>query len=199
MRRAGRWLAPEDSGRKTGGEYIGTAMKSAFLIPVFAVSFLLNGCQSTPVVSNGVTAAAITVTFKDSDKFTDVRDTMGGQTVPRYLDILSDHLKKTAPAFLQSGQKLAVTFNDIDLAGDFLPGPRAGAQDIRIIKPIYRPRMELNFEVRDASDKVVKDGPRTLIDLNFQFDSTNIMVRGNEELAYDKLLLTHWLEKEFPK
>lgn len=162
-----------------------------------AAGFLLNGCQCKPAAGPGVTANDITVTFKDPEKFTDVRETMGGPTVQGYLDILADHLKKKAPAFLQTGQKLAVTFNDIDLAGDFQSGSRGDMLYVRIIKSIYRPRMDLNFEVRDSGGKVVKAGQRVVQNLTYQLDEPNPALSTEEPLYYDKLLLTRWLEEEF--
>ena len=81
-----------------------------------------------------------------------------------------------------------MTFTDIDLAGDITPGQLS---DIRVIKEIYRPRMTLAFKLEDASGAVLKEGNRTLIDLNYQqsLPATN----QSEPLRYDKALLTDWV------
>jgi hypothetical protein len=139
------------------------------------------------VVSN------VTIAYKDSDKFTDARSSFGFGTDQGYLDTLSDHLKSVAAKHLTAGQKLEVTITDVDLAGEYIPTSRM--DQVRIVKDIYRPRITLNFKVTDASGKVVKEGERTLTDLNFM---SNISLIGrNEPLFYDKALLTDWVRKEF--
>src|SRR5688572_24614091 len=98
-------------------------------------------------------ASNVTVAFHESDKFTDARSSWGGSTDQYYLDTLAEHVQKTAGKRLAEGQKLEVTINDIDLAGDFRPG-RASLQDVRIIKDIYLPRVKLTFKLVDAAGKV---------------------------------------------
>lgn len=135
----------------------------------------------------------VTVSFHESDKFTDARSHWGGETDRHYLDTLAKHLKATAAKQLAPGQKLEVTFTDVDLAGDFIPGD-ARRQDVRVIKEIYIPRQHLTFRVIDAEGRVVKDGERRLSDINFM---NNISLVGrNEPLFYDKELLSAWLNKE---
>ena len=165
-----------------------------YLLPL-TLGVLLAGGPATAAVSNHATVADVTVVFQDSDRFTDVRDSMGGLTNQGYLDILGKHLKEKAAARLPAGQKLTVTFTDIDLAGDFLPGPQPGFDRVRIIKSIYIPRMKLSFQVLDATGKVVKEGQRSLSNLNFQEEANPI--RLSEELYYDKELLSRWLSSEF--
>jgi Protein of unknown function (DUF3016) len=174
--------------------------KLAGLALLVSTSLALSSCQSasTPGVSNGVTASDITVNFKDPANFRDARDTLGGPTVQAYLDLLARHLQESAPAFLQTGQHLTVTFTDIDLAGDFPPSPRVGRNDIRIIKDLYRPRMDLTFAVHNAKGRLITDGARVLQDLNFQAHPVDVMGSNHESLYYDKALLTDWLENEFP-
>ncbi len=136
----------------------------------------------------------VTVSFHEADKFTDARSAFGSNTDQYYLDTLSDHLKKMAAKQLAAGQKLEVTINDIDLAGDFLPG-NPNTQDIRIIKDIYVPRVKLTFKLLDAEGKVIKEGERKLSDLNFM---GNIgLIDRDQPLFYDKALLTDWVRKEF--
>jgi hypothetical protein len=138
--------------------------------------------------------SAVTVTFEDSDNYTDARSSFGGGTDQHYLDTLSKHLQRTASKRLTSGQKLEVTIKDVDLAGDFIPG-RASTQDVRIVKEIYIPRVKLTFKLIDADGKVLKEGERMLSDLNFMM---NLGIVGrNEPLFYDKELISTWVNKEF--
>jgi hypothetical protein len=159
---------------------------------------LFLGCQ-TPKPSNGVTADAITVNFSHPDKYTDFTDRLGGPPSDSYSATLLNYLKTTAPSYLQAGQKLTVTFNDIDLAGDFMPSTLSNSNQIRVVKPIYRPRMEINFQLTGADGKVLKEGQRTLMDMNFQMDQPASVTSGDRPLFYDTQLLLRWLQKEFPQ
>jgi hypothetical protein len=160
--------------------------------PLLIAGLLLAGC-TTPTAPNGVTAADITVEFQNPDNFRDVRDSLGGSTDENALAALRTWLQENAPARLSAGQKLRVTFTDIDLAGDFLPG--ATVDRVRIIRSVYIPRMELSFVVTDAAGQVVKQGTRTLTNLDFQ--ATGRRIGSDQAYFYDKMLLEDWLRKEF--
>ncbi len=162
------------------------------ILPLILVALLATG--SVFAKDKPEKPSNVTVTFKDSDKFTDARSSFGFGTDQGYLDLLSDHLKKVAGQKLAAGQKLEVTVTDVDLAGEFLPTGRNPDQ-IRVIKEIFRPRIELTFKLTDASGQVVKEGERKLTDLNFM---SNLDIVGrNEPLFYDKALLTDWAKAEF--
>lgn len=167
-------------------------MKIHLVHPLLLAGLLLAGC-TTPSPSNGVAAADITVEFQNPDDFRDVRDSLGGSTDQNALAALRTWLQENAPAHLAAGQKLRVTFTDIDLAGDFLPG--ANVDRVRIIRGVYIPRMELSFAVTDAAGQVVKEGTRTLTNLDFQ--TTGRRIGSDQSFFYDKMLLEDWLRKEF--
>jgi hypothetical protein len=173
-------------------------MKKYTLIPLLAAGFVLAGCQTTPNVDNGVTAADITINFQEADRFTDASENIGGGSSDYVLDALRDYLKEEAPRHLAIGQKLAVTFTDIDLAGDIPPSARAATQDVRVVRAIHIPRQTFNFSVTDASGAVVKEGSRTLSNMNFQADAINPRSRS-EPFFYDKQLLNQWLRDEFKR
>jgi hypothetical protein len=167
-------------------------MKPLLVCLPLLTGLLLAGC-TTPTSPNGVTAADITVEFQDPDNFRDVRDSLGGFTDQNALAALRTWLQENAPARLAPGQKLRVTFTDIDLAGDFLPG--SNVDRVRIIRGIYIPRMELSFAVTDAAGQVVKEGKRTLTNLDFQ--NTARRIGSDQSFSYDKMLLEDWLRDEF--
>jgi hypothetical protein len=136
---------------------------------------------------------SVSVSFHESEKFTDARSSFGGDTDKHYLETLAKHLKASAQKRLAPGQKLEVTFTDIDLAGDFVP-TNANAHDVRVIRDIWIPRQKITFRLLDESGLVIKEGERRLTDLNFM-NNTGIIGR-NEPLFYDKALLTDWVAKE---
>ena len=168
-------------------------MNNRFILPLLAVGLILSGC-TTPTSSNGVAAEDITVEFQHPENFRDASDSLGGFTDQNALDALRTWLQENAPARLATGQKLRVTFTDIDLAGDFLPG--SSVDRVRIIRSIYIPRMELFFAVTDATGQVVKEGKRTLTNLDFQ--NTGRRISSDQQFFYDKQLLEEWLRKELP-
>lgn len=167
-------------------------MNTRLTLSLMVVSLLLTGC-TTPTSSNGVTDADISVEFQNPDDFRDVRDSLGGATDQNALAALRTWLQENAPARLAAGQKLRVTFTDIDLAGDFLPG--ANVDRIRIIRSVYIPRMALSFVVTDATGQVVKEGTRTLTNLDFQ--NAGRRIGSDQSFFYDKMLLDDWLREEF--
>ena len=159
---------------------------------LFFTVFFAGGCQSIPGNPNPAAKSDVTVNFEESDKYTDVRDSVSGPTSQYYLDEIGKYLKGIAAERLTAGQKLVVTFTDIDLAGDITPGQ---LNDIRIIKAIYMPRMTLRFQLFDAGGAVIKEGERRLTDMDFQ-QNGNIIRRG-EPLYYDKALIADWVRREF--
>jgi hypothetical protein len=169
-------------------------MKS-YSVLLLTAALIAGGCQSTSTSSNHAAVSDVAVNFQDPEKFDDVRETFAGGPSQYYLDILSKHLKEVAAAHLAAGQKLTVTFTNIDLAGDFIPSGRVDLNDVRIIKDIYIPRMTLTFQLKDASGAVIKEGERKLSDMNFQ-DNISLIGR-NEPLNYDKALLDKWVTSEF--
>lgn len=144
------------------------------------------------------TVGFATVEFFEPEKFTDVRDSyQGDASRTTYLEQIRDHLLEQAKYFVPDGHTLAVTFTDIDMAGDFEPwlGPRWS--DIRIVKDIYPPRINLAFRLTDADGNVVKEGRRELRDLAFLMKIT--MAFRDDSVRHEKALLDDWLRAEFPR
>jgi hypothetical protein len=141
----------------------------------------------------------VEVIFQNPEKFTDLKESELGSEKERdnYVQLFKEHLQEVAPRYLAEGQKLTVTFTDIDLAGDFEPwrGPRFS--DIRIVKSIYPPRAELSFKLTDATGAVIKEGQRSLRDLNFEWGMSNYF--DNDSIRYEKVMLDNWLKQEFPR
>jgi hypothetical protein len=182
------------SGKDRGSEYdFGlTAMKTYSCLFIAAALFA-SGCQSASTSSVPAANGNVTVNFQNPDSYTDARDSANGPTSQYYLDELGKHLKEVAGRRLATGQKLTVTFNDIDLAGDIPPGRM---NDVRVIREIYIPHMKLHFQLQDAAGAVIKDGDRQLSDLNYM-QSVMPIIGQNEPLRYDKALLSDWVKKEF--
>lgn len=141
---------------------------------------------------------AIEVTFVDAEKFTDAKDSDMGSDRGReaVLDQLKDHLVTHGAKYLAKGQRLQIKVTDVDLAGDFEPWRGINYHDIRIVKDIYPPRVELEFKLIDADGKVVSEGKRQLRDLGYL---TSLAMPTSDPLRYDKEMLNDWLRQEFKR
>jgi hypothetical protein len=140
----------------------------------------------------------ITVEFLEPAGFTDLRERAWLENDPSlYLPRFREHLEAKAKRFVPAGATLAITFTDIDLAGDFEPwrGPRW--DDVRVVRDLYPPRLALDFRVSDADGKVVTQGRRELRDLVFLFKLP--LAFPDDPLRHEKALLDDWLEREFPR
>ncbi len=180
------------SGKRREASYAWFVMKPYHFLLIAAALFA-GGCQITPQNPNPASPTDVTVNFKDSDKYTDVRETMNGSTSQFYLDELAKYLKDETARRMTAGQKLSVTFTEIDLAGDILPG---SINDIRMLEDIYPPRMNLHFQLLDSNGAVIKEGDRHLIDLGY-LQTGAPLIGQNEPIRYDKALLSNWVSREF--
>jgi len=141
----------------------------------------------------------VDVIYDHPENFTDVKDSQMGSEKGRdsYLALLKEHLQDRAPRHLAEGQKLTLTFTNIDMAGDFEPWRGMDFNDVRIVKEIYPPRMNFTYKLTDATGAVVKQGEEKLIDMSFQMSSSPI--HANDSLRYEKAMLDSWLRDNFPK
>ena len=89
---------------------------------------------------------------------------------------------------------MSIRVTDVDLAGDFesFRGPQA--DQVRITKDLYPPRIVLEFEVIHDTAAVVRSDKRDLTDLNYQL--RNVYPR-EDYLRYEKDILRDWLRSEF--
>ena len=138
------------------------------------------------------------VTFVDPDKFTDAADGYRGSDYGRDANLseLKTHIERKANSYVPEGQRLEVTITDVDLAGEIEPWRSPQMQDVRIVKEIYTPRIDLSFKLLDASGAVVKEGKRQLRDMNYMM---NINPNRNDSRVYEKALLDDWFRSEFTR
>ena len=136
-------------------------------------------------------AATAHVEFADPGKFSDA----GRRYVPQERDdtlvMLRRHFVERAASSLPRDQNLDVIVTDVDLAGDF---PRHGPNDVRVVKDIYPPAMELSFRLTGADGAVVKEGTRKLRDNGFLTGPARYL---NDPLRYEKALIDDWIDREF--
>jgi hypothetical protein len=137
----------------------------------------------------GSASAAVTVTYVQPDKFTDV---------PFVAWEREDTLKQLTEHFtwlgnsLPPGQDLRIEVLDVDLAGRAIPSARLG-RDIRVVNGRADwPRMTLRFSL-EQNGQVLKSGEAQLSDMNYQ--NRTVRYFDSEPLRYEDQMIDDWFEK----
>lgn len=137
-------------------------------------------------------SARLTVEWVEPERFTDFKmygsnDAKGRAFITSELE---KHLEREVERFLPEGYSLEVRFTDVDLAGDYEPWRGHRFHDVRIIRSIYRPKMNFSFVVTDGAGAVVKEDEVVLVDMNF----LNRLHPGfrSDSFVYEKSMLTDW-------
>lgn len=143
------------------------------------------------VLPSLVYANSSVVKWNDFNDYRDVRPS--NQTKGAYhkhiASSIEKHILKLAEQLPQN-HSLSIEITDLDLAGDvrFL-----GVDEIRVIKPIYFPRITLNYILTDEQGAVIKkETDITLKDMGFM---DKIKMGRDESFYYEKRLLTQWFNE----
>jgi hypothetical protein len=162
-------------------------MKTSFFLAALVLGWV--GAGALRAADPAVRAEVI---FDHPDKFTDIKDQAeptdsGEQAI---LEQIRSYLVAESKYYVPDGDKLTITFTDIDLAGDFEPerGPRW--DQIRIVKDIYPPHFKFTWSVTDASGAVVKQGKEDILDMSFQM---RVTLDTQDPLRYEKDILRSWM------
>ena len=138
----------------------------------------------------------VQVQWNDPAGFTELRQSRNRWEAQRgdWVVQLAQYLRQRAAGQLPEGQQLAVTITDIKRAGDYEPwhGPRL--DDVRIMRDIYPPRINLQFTLTDAQGQVIDQGERKLVDSGYLYGGTRLS--DTDPLRYEKRMLDDWLHRE---
>ena len=161
-------------------------MKPTLLLATFG---LLTGLLSAEP------EGSVAVNFADTDTFTDFSNSYSFPNRGRdaYIAELSKFIEKRAASKLKGDLRLDVVITDVDMAGEFEPWHGSNAQDVRIVKDLYPPRINLSFRLSRPDGTVVAEGNRRLRDLSFMY---SVRVNNNDPLRYEKDLLDRWIGRE---
>jgi hypothetical protein len=136
----------------------------------------------------------VSVRYKDPQHFTEAKRSFGVHQIDAddYLKPLKDYIVQRASRVLAPGQRLDIEVTDVKRAGEYEPwhGPRF--DDVRVIKDIYQPRIDLDFTLYGADGKVLREGQRKLRDAAFLSRSS---ATDQDSLRYEKSLIDSWLRK----
>ncbi|HEY4133699.1 MAG TPA: DUF3016 domain-containing protein [Alphaproteobacteria bacterium] len=154
---------------------------AAFVLSASLCSLALSGAQ-----------AAVSVSFKDPDKFTDMAGREGGPADQRLLRELTAYFGKLGEKYLRPGQELSVEVSDIDRAGRVRPG--GGINSPRILTDATWPKMTLRYELRDGG-KLMASNAETLRDQSYL--SHALPSGEGDDLRYEKRMLDDWFAVRF--
>ena len=171
------------------------------VLPLLAAC-LMAGCAATApdraAPAGSAPPGAVSVTYADPTGFGEARNAPRETDKARraWLDALALHLAERAAPRLGEGQRLEVQITDVQRAGGFEPwrGPQAG--DVRIVRDIYPPRIDLRFKLIGADGSTLREGPRQLRDSAFLMRPG---ARSSDPLQHEKALLDDWVDKEFAR
>jgi len=140
----------------------------------------------------------VEVIFDHPEKFADVKgDSMNSDKGREImLDQIKDFLVQSGADLLPAGQKLTITFTDIDLAGEYEPWHSGPMRDVRVIKDIYSPRFVFSYKLTDAAGAVLKEDKADLRDLSFM---TRMTINHDDPLRFEKDILGDWIRSIVPR
>ena len=170
----------------------------AFLVVAFA------GCASTgpalvtdPALPRALpTGTAVDVRWNDPSEFTEIRHSQN-----RYLAAQGDWVEKLARYVQSSTQRALPAGERVDI--DILDITRAGqyewmfstSQDIRVMRDLYPPRMDVQFKHYDANGAVIAEGERRISDLAYLNGPQPLS--SSDPLRYEKRMIDRWVYREF--
>jgi hypothetical protein len=157
---------------------------------------LLAGLAPMAQADEPGTSTQVTVNWTDPEQFTELRysHTFNRPKPEVWLNEFRQTLVRSGDRVLEPGQRLDVTITDIKLAGRQEPWRGPAYSDVRVVRSVYPPQIDLSFRLSDASGNVIEDGTRRLRDLAFLQRGTT---HSSEPYRYEKRLLKDWMAREF--
>lgn len=137
----------------------------------------------------------VSVQFGETERFTDFSSSYSNSDRSRdhFIKELATFIERRAADRLGAGQRLEVVITDVDMAGEFEPWRRSGGYDVRIVKDLYPPRIDLSFRLLGADGEVLAEGNRKLRDLGFMYTGRPM---DSDPLRHEKRLLDRWVASE---
>ncbi len=147
----------------------------------------------TPAAALDAAAAPVSrveVIFDHPERFTDVKDADSPSLDGRnsLLGRIRAFLIRRVASMVPDGDKVTITFTDIDLAGEFEPW-HSGPNNIRVLKENYPPAFDFTYLVTDRSSQLVRRGSERLRDVGY-LDRAS--VNSIDSLRYEEDILGEW-------
>jgi hypothetical protein len=107
---------------------------------------------------------------------------------------LGTYVSRRIARVLPAGERVDVEILDLERAGE-LEWWGSMNDDIRVMRPIYAPRMRVQFRRFGSDGALIAEGARTLTDLAY-LDGPQ-PVSSSDPLRYEKRMVDRWVQREF--
>ncbi|BCT92523.1 hypothetical protein LYSHEL_15470 [Lysobacter helvus] len=172
-----------------------------------AVAFLaaaLAGCASTgpalvtdPALPRALpTGSAVAVRWNDPAEFTEIRHSQNRYLAAQgdWVEKLARYVQESTQRALPAGERVDIDILDITRAGQY-EWMFSNAQDIRVMRDLYPPRMDVQFKHYDANGTVIAEGERRISDLAYLNGPQPLS--SSDPLRYEKRMIDRWVYREF--
>lgn len=152
---------------------------------------MADDAPTNPTTEHGI----VKVQWQEPSKYRDIKSSgeLQSRFENRLFETLTENLDKQAQKTLKAGETLQMVVTDVDLAGDMRPTFGATANDLRVVKEVYPPRITFSYQVLEG-DKVIVSGDEKITDMNF-LTSIDRMGRDRDPFFYETAMLNNWLTK----
>jgi hypothetical protein len=161
---------------------------SALVLPLLSVG-LVTAFSAEP--------GNVRIQFVQPEKFSDFRIQGRQENVSAGLfrDQVSSYLAPLVAGRFP-GDKLTLTFTDIDLAGRIDPSKTRRLSDIRIDRNIASPlRLYFDYTLTNSSGKILASGSKSLVDADYLYRYTYYSDQAKSAtLFYEKATLSRWID-----
>ncbi len=152
------------------------------------------------LAARGVTPstwAGVTVTFENPSQYTDfsLNDSKTEGVQKHLTSELEKHFQTLSQSYLPMSQTLEITVHDIDMAGEYEPWRAPSLTHTRIIRDIYRPRIDVSYVLRNEHGETLKQAREAVSDPNYLMKLDAAAYSPNDTLRYEKAMIRTWFQK----
>lgn len=165
-------------------------MQKIFAVVAFSAAFLAGAAWAEPKLS---------VVFVHPENYSDASYSSTFANAKDLADVQRDvarHLQSLAQRLLPPDDSLKIEILDIDLAGRVEPFRSRIGSDVRVVRDVSWPSIELRYTLT-RGDKAMPIREERLSDLNYR--SSFNRYHSGDRLRYEKAMLDRWFKERFEK
>ena len=139
--------------------------------------------------------AGLTISFIHPENYTDAAYSRSFPSDRDRAEVVRDierHLRQLAERGLPPGSSLRIEVLDVDLAGHFEPWRSASAADLRVMRGVTWPRMQLRYTLTHGG-QVVASGEERISDMHYLLTANRYS--SSDRLRYEKAMLDDWFDR----
>ncbi len=172
---------------------------------LLATVFLLAACATPRDPSGGKASFSlpsdgpVSVSWDDPAGFSERHRSQGfrNQVEPEdWMVRLAQYLRRSVAARLGEGQQVSIHVEDVALAGAFEDLHGATLSDVRVLRDIYPPSIDLRIDRTAADGSRPGQTEHRLRDPGYL--SRQVIRHGRDFLQHEKLMIDSWVAREFP-